>query len=64
MRLESEAAGGTPGLGRREYVISSLVLTEVTGGRLHQRCFKHSEHEEVVYPRITGPGSDESRDSG
>ena len=62
MRLESEA-GGTPVLGRREYVISSLVLTEVTGGRLHQYHFKHNEREEVACPRITGPGSDESWDS-
>lgn len=53
MRLESEA-GGTPVLGHRECVISSLVLTEVTGGGLHQYHFKHNEHEEVACPRIRG----------
>lgn len=62
MRLESEA-GGTPVLGRREYVISSLVLTEVTEGGLPQHSVKHDEREEVACPRITGPGSDESWDS-
>lgn len=53
MRLESEA-GGTPVLGHRECVVSSLVLTEVTGGGLHQYHFKHNEHEEVACPRIKG----------